>query len=752
MKLLALRVAAFRRFSQPAAVEGFGDGINVLAGPNEMGKSTLFHALEAAFLTRYKVTGAALDMMRPHAGGEPVVEVEFEAQGRRWSICKQFGRGAGAVLTDVTGGKEVARNAEAEERLASLTGRSSKLPGGLGLVWIRQQRSLLPPDPDTDPETGKEKARGERAALRDLIGREIEAAAAGDAFETVRDKAKRALDQLLTPTRMVKKDGPLFKAQAAAVEARTKRDEARVAAATAEQRLTRIAATSQCLTELESGVTGNALASRVQSLEARCVEAAEARARCNLVRETMKAREAEWNAAREASSSREKLFEAAEAKRKALSIAQDLSARIEALASELNADAATPAVVEKLAALDRAREVAEAELAGHSAYVDVRLDAGGKDKLSIGDMLLAESRRFAVVEPLEIRIDGIAAITVSTAQAGQGAKLKAKSASAALEIEETLRRLGVATLAEARERAAVRAAKVKNLDEARARFSEIAAAGLQELAAEVVSLDEALKSTGLQKMSEDDVARLKSEAQEARANFDALNARVVSDENFRALEAELAEARRSRARLDDEIKRLTIDLAREQGEQTGVDESGRAAEVQALEGEFERADEEAKRLQHEADALQLLEMTLAGIEAGAKAAYFEPISRRLRPRIQRLFGSSELSFKDEFTLDAFERGGVREDIAELSDGTREQLSILVRVAFAEVLAENGYPTPLVLDDPLAYSDDGRLAAMCSELAAAQTVSQIILLTCREKAFEVLPSRRLTVTNWRPEKT
>ena len=48
--------------------------------------------------------------------------------------------------------------------------------------------------------------------------------------------------------------------------------------------------------------------------------------------------------------------------------------------------------------------------------------------------------------------------------------------------------------------------------------------------------------------------------------------------NFRALESELAEARRSRVRLDDDIKRLTIDLAREQGEQTGIDESGRAAE------------------------------------------------------------------------------------------------------------------------------------------------------------------------------
>jgi DNA repair exonuclease SbcCD ATPase subunit len=245
---------------------------------------------------------------------------------------------------------------------------------------------------------------------------------------------------------------------------------------------------------------------------------------------------------------------------------------------------------------------------------------------------------------------------------------------------------------------------------------------------------------------------LKSEAREARANFDALNARVVSDENFRALESELAEARRGRVRLDDDIKRLTIDLAREQGEQTGIDESGRAAEVAACEGEFERAEKEVRRLQHEADALQLLETTLAGIEAGAKSAYFEPISRRLRPRLERLFGTSELFFKDEFLLDAFERGGVREDLAELSDGTREQLSILVRVAFAEVLAENGNPAPLVLDDPLAYSDDGRLAAICSELAAAKSVSQIILLTCREKAFAVLPGRRLTVTNWRPEKT
>ena len=67
VKIEALRVAAFRRFADPAAIEDFGDGINVLSGPNEMGKSTFFHALEAAFTVRHKVSGTVLDAMRPFA-------------------------------------------------------------------------------------------------------------------------------------------------------------------------------------------------------------------------------------------------------------------------------------------------------------------------------------------------------------------------------------------------------------------------------------------------------------------------------------------------------------------------------------------------------------------------------------------------------------------------------------------------------------------------------------------------------------
>ena len=210
MKIDALRVAAFRRFADPAAIENFSNGVNVLAGPNEMGKSTFFHALEAAFIVRHKVSGTVLDSMRPFSGGDPLVEADFSHEGVRWRIRKQFGRASSAILTDLRAGRIVARNAEAEEQLGRLTGRASDMPGPLGLVWVRQQRTLQAPDPDVDPLSGKERLRGERTALQDAISHEIELAAGGDVFEQVQQLTSQSLDVNLTQTRNAsRKGGPL---------------------------------------------------------------------------------------------------------------------------------------------------------------------------------------------------------------------------------------------------------------------------------------------------------------------------------------------------------------------------------------------------------------------------------------------------------------------------------------------------------------------------------------------------------------
>ena len=53
MKLRSLAVNQFKKYTKPTRLEGIGDGLNVVVGPNEMGKSTLLDALRAVLFEKY---------------------------------------------------------------------------------------------------------------------------------------------------------------------------------------------------------------------------------------------------------------------------------------------------------------------------------------------------------------------------------------------------------------------------------------------------------------------------------------------------------------------------------------------------------------------------------------------------------------------------------------------------------------------------------------------------------------------------
>ncbi len=354
MKILALRLAAFRRFSAPVAIEGFDAGLNVLAGPNEFGKSTIFQALEAAFLLRHGTSGAVLEAMRPRSGGEPLVEADFEASDGRWRIRKQFGRGKAATLTDLKTGKAVAFAAEAEERLAILTGVASDspaqtAPGRMGLVWVRQQRALLPPDPDIDPTTGKPKPRGEASALIELLGHEVEAAAGAGAAARINQRVKSALGELITPGREgIKKDGAYDNALKARDEARSRLSRARQMADASEQRMARIAELVASLSELESPEMRAAGETRVAELNKAVTDAVTLRSSRDLLAAEFKSRDLEAASARQAL----ELHAASAARRASLEVAvvaaQALESEIKLLAEKLNTCRATPARLQRL--------------------------------------------------------------------------------------------------------------------------------------------------------------------------------------------------------------------------------------------------------------------------------------------------------------------------------------------------------------------------------------------------------------------
>ena len=100
MKLRALELEQFRKFGQALCVAGMADGLNLIVGPNEMGKSTVFAALQAVLFERHRSQAQAVRSFQPagHEGASPRVALGFEIDGRPYRIEKRFLRRASAEL------------------------------------------------------------------------------------------------------------------------------------------------------------------------------------------------------------------------------------------------------------------------------------------------------------------------------------------------------------------------------------------------------------------------------------------------------------------------------------------------------------------------------------------------------------------------------------------------------------------------------------------------------------------------------
>lgn len=143
MKLSRIRLEQFQQFRQPLEVNGLDEGINLFAGPNESGKSTLVRAIRAAFFERHRST--SLTELQPwgDSSAAPEVSLAFTWQGQAWQLEKRFLK---RQRCDLVAAGETLNGDEAEERLADLLG--FQFPGrgaskaehwGIpGLLWVEQ--------------------------------------------------------------------------------------------------------------------------------------------------------------------------------------------------------------------------------------------------------------------------------------------------------------------------------------------------------------------------------------------------------------------------------------------------------------------------------------------------------------------------------------------------------------------------------------------------------------------------------------
>jgi energy-coupling factor transporter ATP-binding protein EcfA2 len=133
MRLHRLRIASF------AAIESvdveFGPGLNVLYGPNDLGKSTVVAAIRLGLLLPH--TSTHCDQYIGWTGdGDPVVEMTFETQAQRiWRIRKQFGKTGSSLLQESRNGQDfddVERGRKVDGKLREILRWGIPEPGGTG--------------------------------------------------------------------------------------------------------------------------------------------------------------------------------------------------------------------------------------------------------------------------------------------------------------------------------------------------------------------------------------------------------------------------------------------------------------------------------------------------------------------------------------------------------------------------------------------------------------------------------------------
>ena len=110
-------------------------------------------------------------------------------------------------------------------------------------------------------------------------------------------------------------------------------------------------------------------------------------------------------------------------------------------------------------------------------------------------------------------------------------------------------------------------------------------------------------------------------------------------------------------------------------------------------------EEERRRAAREVQVLSLLLSTLRAAEQDAKERYLSPVLNRIRPYLQLLFPGAEITIDENLHIVGVRReAGYEEAFHHLSIGTQEQIAVLIRLAFAEMLVEQGQPATVILDD------------------------------------------------------
>ena len=133
MRLHRLHAASFGAIRE-VDIE-FGPGLNILYGPNDLGKSTLVAAIRLALLLPHSSTHSE-QYVGWNSADDPRVELTFETEAQRiWRVKKVFGKSGSSLLQESKNGRdfdEVERGRKVDGAIRDLLHWGIPEPGGSG--------------------------------------------------------------------------------------------------------------------------------------------------------------------------------------------------------------------------------------------------------------------------------------------------------------------------------------------------------------------------------------------------------------------------------------------------------------------------------------------------------------------------------------------------------------------------------------------------------------------------------------------
>jgi hypothetical protein len=227
----------------------------------------------------------------------------------------------------------------------------------------------------------------------------------------------------------------------------------------------------------------------------------------------------------------------------------------------------------------------------------------------------------------------------------------------------------------------------------------------------------------------------------------ALSARHQAGENDRKSAADLKEARaqlfaddvtRAAGVLESwrkSVSKLRDDMLRIKTLLDKAAVEGRFEDLAEALAEQTESAEAFAQIEREATAARLLVLVVEEAYNESQRLFLAPVLKEAAPYLTKLRPGTELKMTRELKLEKIVRHGAEEDFDQLSGGTREQLSLIIRLALARVMARDKRPLPLILDDTMGWTDDSRFLSMVQILRDASSELQIILLTCHPSRFD-----------------